>query len=203
MEADVRRVRALIRHARGGADEDLVDELNRMLELARRIQDPQVLVAALAVAARIFVQLGRIDQARELADELGSVAHLESGYVAELGLVASELGAEELVRNAMAKTPANDPWRQAAEAMLEGDYVRAADILIAADRHYMQAELRLRAAQALFAQGRQEEADEQLERALAFSRSVGATRYVAEAEALRAHARTASGEAGASSSSAL
>ena len=39
--------------------------------------------------------------------------------------------------------------------------------------------------------GRRAEAEEQLELALAFWRSVGATRYVARAEALRAQAETA------------
>ena len=43
---------------------------------------------------------------------------------------------------------------------------------------------RLRAAETLIADNRRTEADEQLEKALAFFRSVGATRYVREAEAL-------------------
>ena len=42
---------------------------------------------------------------------------------------------------------------------------------------------RLRAAEAMAAAGRRPEADVQLERALAFYRSVGATVYVREAEA--------------------
>ena len=45
---------------------------------------------------------------------------------------------------------------------------------------------RLRAAEALVAEGRQAEADEQLRPALAFYGSVGATRYVREGEALLA-----------------
>ena len=44
------------------------------------------------------------------------------------------------------------------------------------------------AADRLVTDGRRADADEQLERALAFWRSVGATRYVAEAEALGAKA---------------
>jgi hypothetical protein len=47
---------------------------------------------------------------------------------------------------------------------------------------------RLRAADKLVADGRRAEADEQLGRALAFFRSVGATVYVREAEALLAAA---------------
>jgi hypothetical protein len=45
---------------------------------------------------------------------------------------------------------------------------------------------RLRAAEQLVAEGRRAEADEQLGPALAFYRSVGATRYVREGEALMA-----------------
>jgi hypothetical protein len=46
------------------------------------------------------------------------------------------------------------------------------------------AEARLRAAEALTAEGRSAEAQVQLEQALAFYRSVGATAYVRRAEAL-------------------
>ena len=44
--------------------------------------------------------------------------------------------------------------------------------------------VRLRAAQALVAENRRAEADEHLGRAVAFYRSVGATRYIREGEAL-------------------
>jgi hypothetical protein len=44
----------------------------------------------------------------------------------------------------------------------------------------------MHAAAQLVAEGRRAEADEQLRRALAFYRSVGATRYVREGEALLA-----------------
>jgi hypothetical protein len=47
-----------------------------------------------------------------------------------------------------------------------------------------EADARLRAAEKLVGEGRRTEADEQLQSALAFYRSVGATRYVREAEAL-------------------
>jgi hypothetical protein len=46
--------------------------------------------------------------------------------------------------------------------------------------------MRLCAAEQLVAEGRRAEADEQLAQALAFYRSVGATRHVREAEALLA-----------------
>ena len=46
--------------------------------------------------------------------------------------------------------------------------------------------MRLRAAELLVADGRRAEADVQLQKALAFYRSVGATRYIREGEALLA-----------------
>ena len=45
---------------------------------------------------------------------------------------------------------------------------------------------RVRAAKLLIAEGRRAEADEQLRRAIAFWRSVGATRYIRQAEKLLA-----------------
>ena len=48
--------------------------------------------------------------------------------------------------------------------------------------------MRLAAARLLVEQGRRAEADEQLGRALAFYRSVGATRYLREGESLLAAA---------------
>ena len=56
------------------------------------------------------------------------------------------------------------------------------------DEPVPEAEARLHAAEELVAQGCRVEADEQLEQALAFYRSVGATRYVRETEALLAAA---------------
>jgi hypothetical protein len=47
-----------------------------------------------------------------------------------------------------------------------------------------EAEARFRAGEKLVAEGRRGDADEQLAKALAFFRSVGATRYIREAEAL-------------------
>ena len=49
-----------------------------------------------------------------------------------------------------------------------------------------QAEARLRAAERLVGEGRRAEGDEQVDRALAFYRSVGATYFVRECEALLA-----------------
>ncbi len=54
----------------------------------------------------------------------------------------------------------------------------------------LEAHARLRAGEQLHAEGRHAEADDQLQRALAFWRSVGATRYVRRGESLLATSAT-------------
>jgi hypothetical protein len=78
------------------------------------------------------------------------------------------------------------PWTEMVRAYARGDLVGAADILGRIGSRPDEAEARLRAAERLFADGSAEAADEQLQRALAFYRSVGAARYVSECEALMA-----------------
>jgi hypothetical protein len=73
-----------------------------------------------------------------------------------------------------------------AAATLAGDFGRAADISAEDGWLVEEAELRLRDAKALVEAGRRAEADVQLQRALAFYRSVGATRFIREGEALLA-----------------
>jgi thioredoxin-like negative regulator of GroEL len=64
------------------------------------------------------------------------------------------------------------------------DFAAAAEILHRTGSRPEEPEARLRAAEELMAEGRRAEADEQLQHALEFYRSVGATRYVRECEAL-------------------
>jgi hypothetical protein len=68
--------------------------------------------------------------------------------------------------------------------VIEGDFRRAADDCQEMGSKPDEAYARLRAAEALLADGLPDEAEEQLERAVSFYRSVGATRYLQLAEAL-------------------
>jgi class 3 adenylate cyclase/tetratricopeptide (TPR) repeat protein len=83
------------------------------------------------------------------------------------------------------------PWREIARAVVAGDLVEAAESLARASSRPDEAEARLRAAEKLLAEGRRDEADKQLRRALELYRSFGATRYVREAEALLVGAESA------------
>ena len=78
------------------------------------------------------------------------------------------------------------PWLRATAAVLAHDFRGAAEIYAEMGSPAHDAFYRLRAAEQLVAEGRRAEADEQLRPALAFYRSVGATRYVREGEALLA-----------------
>lgn len=78
------------------------------------------------------------------------------------------------------------PWTRAAGSILAGELEQAADLLEEIDDRPGEAEVRLRAAAALVAAGRRAEADAQLAKALAFYRSVGATRCIREGETLLA-----------------
>jgi hypothetical protein len=80
----------------------------------------------------------------------------------------------------------NEPWRSLANAVLQAELLDAADLLGELGLRPDEAHTRLRAARELVGAGRRAEADEQLRRALAFHRTVGATRYVREGEALLA-----------------
>ena len=94
----------------------------------------------------------------------------------------SELPA--LVERSRVKTP----WRRAAAAYVSGDFGIAADAYSAMGALPEEAQARLRAAEVFVREGRRAEADEELQRSLAFWRSVGATAYVREGEALLAAA---------------
>ena len=79
----------------------------------------------------------------------------------------------------------HSPWVSAAETYIDGRYAEAADLyrtLSVADEAWA----RLRAARSLLEAGARADADVQLQKALAFFRSVGATRSISEGEALLA-----------------
>jgi hypothetical protein len=76
------------------------------------------------------------------------------------------------------------PWREVVRRYAAGDYVAAADLLGEIGSKPGEAETRVHAARQLAAAGRDDEAGKQLQQAVAFYRSVGATRYLDEIEPL-------------------
>jgi class 3 adenylate cyclase/tetratricopeptide (TPR) repeat protein len=181
--------RALVRLARDDEAGALSDAA-RGCELGARAGDPQAHMASLALSGLVYDGVGDRARVAEIADELFRSVGPDIGWSvvvsAELALVARSAGREDDFRELLSRGPKYTRWLDAAEAIVEDDLRGAADILAETGALPVEAFCRLRAAQALVAEGRRAEADEQLRPALAFYRGVRATRYVREGEALMA-----------------
>jgi hypothetical protein len=102
-----------------------------------------------------------------------------------LAYVGADLGGE-VARELL--IPLESGWQRAAAAVVAGEFPSAADHLAAMQAWAFEADARLAAARSLREEGRNVDAEEQLAAASAFYRSVGAKRYLAEAESLLAAA---------------
>jgi hypothetical protein len=136
--------------------------------------------------AALLAELGDLESASADADEIvemGEPSSIDSSFIG-LALLFERLDrVDDLAR--MREYANATRWRDAVDLHLAGDPGGAADMceemgLLAGAAHW-----RLLAGRLLVARGRQAEADVQLEKALAFFRPVGASRYVREAESLR------------------
>ncbi|MDX6503266.1 MAG: hypothetical protein QOE29_391 [Gaiellaceae bacterium] len=191
LAADTYGRRALMRLGRDQA-QLARDDAEQGVVLARRIVDPQALLPALARLAHVYCELGEREAAAPLVDEylalfvaggrfghaLSSV-HLISWSMADLGRGDELLALPDWQPS---------PWVDAGLAFAAGDPRRAAEICAQMGTVTDEAYARLAAAKSLLEQGRRAEGLEELDRAVAFYRSVGATRYVREGESLRAEA---------------
>jgi class 3 adenylate cyclase/tetratricopeptide (TPR) repeat protein len=183
--------RALIRLGRGDPDA-AVRDTQRAVELAREVKDPQLFVTTLVRAAILFFSIGNEERADAIFEELLAAqsqlhqlgfAGVDAYALAWLGV---RLGRADDVAALLNSDPLDTPWTRAGKAVLAGDLAGAADLLGEIGALSQEAFLRLRAAEQFVGEGRRAEADDQLSRALAFYRSVGATRHVREGEALLA-----------------
>jgi hypothetical protein len=150
--------------------------------LGRAAQDPQAL-NVLITHARLLIAEGRNEEALRLTNESLQTGFLPYNVVYDAAWVIHELGPESL---SVPVPETDEPWRSVVNALLQGDLVDVADRLGDLGLRPDEANTRLRAARELVSAGRRADADEQLRRALAFYRLVGATRYVREGEALLA-----------------
>jgi hypothetical protein len=183
-------VRGRIGLARSDLDGALADA-KAGLALAREAEDPQVLYPVLGFCAWALCAAGRAAEASQLADELvwrlrAIGRRLPRASSVELAYALADLRRPEALLDALADAHTETPWLEGATAYLAGDFERAADIYGRIGTFPDEAYARLRAAAALVEQNRRREADEQLGRALGFFRSVDATRYIREGEALLA-----------------
>jgi class 3 adenylate cyclase/tetratricopeptide (TPR) repeat protein len=181
--------RGLIRLGRGEVDAALADAEQARV-VASGAADPQALFPTLARLAHICCELGDQARAASVAGEFLAALQREHGVgyaissAHELSWTLAAVGrGRELVD---ALNGITVPWARAAAAFAEGDPVGAAAICAETGAVAEEAYARLTAARMLIEQGRRSEANDQLGRALAFYRSVGATRYVRQGEALLA-----------------
>jgi tetratricopeptide (TPR) repeat protein len=190
LESNSRQFRGYMRLARGLAEEAL-DDFTISLELARQhADDPQMMAPALIRIAWGYLQIGRISDARAMFEE--ALPHLRKDPNAKpwaMPEVAIDLGEQKALREVVLRLRPS-PGRSAMLALLDGELDEAADQYASARLLLFEAEARLRLAEELFASSESAEGDAELERALAFYRSVGAKLFVERGERLLAKEAT-------------
>jgi hypothetical protein len=177
-----------MRLARGDVQAALADQ-RESLTSARQAKDPQALYPALAVSAYVLAAAGRADEAQPILSELFATdaVDLRNLYESSTDFVlAAEMLGQRMQASRWLGTEVDSPWFVVARALADQEFVAAAESLDSMGAARSAALARLRAAQELAGAGRRAEADEQLRHALRFFRSVGAARFIRDAEALLA-----------------
>jgi class 3 adenylate cyclase/tetratricopeptide (TPR) repeat protein len=188
MDSAAVMIRGQIRLARGD-EAGAVADSERALELARDAQDPQVLFPSLALHSHVLLATGRTSEAREMLDELverlrASPTIVGSYWLGPLAIALRQLDRSDELAPILERAAMATPWMEAARAYVAGRFEEAADILAVIHAVPDEAFVRLRAAETLLHEGRRAEADTELQKALTFYRSVGATAYIREAEGM-------------------
>jgi predicted ATPase/class 3 adenylate cyclase len=174
LEADLRPVTALIMFARDRLT-DALTEADRAVDVGLRSRDPQAFAGSLCVRAGLLLANHRTDAALTDFEELLSLGEglpvglNVSGYLPAFTWLAIDLHRRGEAEQAL--TVSRSPrWNAVGTAILADDLPRAAELLNEIGHRPAEAYARLRAG------------GDQLHEALAFYRSVGATRYIREAE---------------------
>jgi tetratricopeptide (TPR) repeat protein len=188
LESPARENRGYIRLARGHHDDALVD-FRRSLELAREAGDPQQLIPALIRCAWADILTGRVSEARAAFAEALPLLRRNPAANWTLPEVALDLDEVPAVREILRALPSSTS--AASMAMLDRAFVRASQLFAASGAVTFEAEAHLRAAEQFFVSGASAEGAAELEKALAFYRTVGATFYIERCEALLREAKTA------------
>jgi class 3 adenylate cyclase/tetratricopeptide (TPR) repeat protein len=158
----------------------------RGLDEARQAGDPQILgpiIAWNAVLEEVAAE-ALFDELIELWQRLGSGV-ISATAAPDAAIVALRLGRSRDYLDAAAGGPP-EPWISAGAAYVEENFLGAADQYREIGALPPEAEARMKAAAQLIESGDWARGEEELEHALAFWRSVGATTYINEVTALRA-----------------
>jgi predicted ATPase len=170
------------------------------LKRARGAKDPQILAPALVIRAAVLVAQDRAEEASRLAAEVLAqdcvfvAALLELASPAtpiELAWLLRDLHGQAELARALTVTRSN-PWLEAAAAIAHDDFATATTVVAAIGAPSVEAYTQLRAAKEMISLGQSREATALLESALAFYGSVGAIRYIQDAEAALASANAPS-----------
>lgn len=185
LEGLVRTARGWIRLGRGDTDRAIAD-FERAVEQGRKVGDPQSVMRPLAEYSYVCTTVGRMDEARACMTELLDRIREHPEWAGVVGVVtpaAAALGIEDELKEIVEKAP-EGAFEQVARAGVDGDQSRAADLFAAFGSPSLEAFHRLAAAESLLAAGEREKGGAELERALAFYRSVRATAYLERGETL-------------------
>jgi tetratricopeptide (TPR) repeat protein len=186
LESPSRMFRGYMRLARGRREDALAD-LRRGLELARDTPaDPQNMAPALIRSAWGLLQVGQMAEAQ--ADFAEALTHLRRDPYARpwaMAEVGVDVGEGAAIREILERLP-ESPGRSAMLAVTEERFADAAEHYAEAGILLFEAEARLRNAEQLIAAGKRRDGEPDLERALDFYRSIGATLFVERGEALLA-----------------
>jgi class 3 adenylate cyclase/tetratricopeptide (TPR) repeat protein len=175
-------VRSAIRLARDDATGALADA-RALVEHSQQLGTADQVIFILILAWTTF-EVGSKLESEQLADESLAIAGTGLPDAPFAAVALHRLGREREARLVLERAP-KTRWREAAELELRSELVQAAHVYSEIGVLPEEARIRLMAAERLAADGRRAEAEEQLEMALGFYRSVGATRYIRQCEELR------------------
>jgi hypothetical protein len=192
-----RTFRACVRAARGDIEGALEDSA-WIVEVARRAADPQSILPSLNAYAYVLQLAGEQEEAREIVVEIlerletmPPFPFLASGEMVDVWLQAV---GRDRVLEVVGSSARESPYVVAARALIDGEFARAAELYRELATLGDAAIADLRAAEQLKSEGRSAEADQHLQAALSFYRSVGATLLARRAEQVRLRSDDARGE---------
>jgi tetratricopeptide (TPR) repeat protein len=187
LSANAYQMRANIGLARG--DSRALADSEKAVEYARRIGDAQALGPTLSGHIRLLAIEGDRTTARALLEEVIDffTANPTAPYTWSPPFVwAFAAVGEPGEYLALVEREAPSPWSEAALATCAGDFVAAAEIYARIGAVSPAAQARVLAAEVLLERGDRRGSAQQLAEAIAFYRSVGATRFIRDAERLLA-----------------
>jgi class 3 adenylate cyclase/tetratricopeptide (TPR) repeat protein len=192
IQPQTRICRARMLLAEGAVDDAVVDA-ERAVELVRGSPVFQSLCGPLAFRARLHAELGQTKDAAGLAEELLTTwGETRAGYVELWALdawfVSRSCGSEARLQSAIDEFGVAIPWLEVVTSLIRRDFGAAVERLELMGAVSAAAEARLWAGECLVEQGRHADASANLERAIAFWRSIGAARYLQRSESLLAAA---------------